>query len=161
MEPLQKFLVKHIPENKKIYTHTRIGNKNLGVFGGVYNISVEDTPLFHKLYHKSIFTDKKFEFLTEAQHKAGGPILIDLDLRYVTEVEERQHVETHIVDIVHVYLKHIKTLLAIRDKTEFPIWVLEKPHINTSLPHITKDGIHIVIGINMPRALQMMLREGF
>ena len=159
MKSLAQFLNNHKPTEKKVYTHTRIGDKSLGVYAGVYNISLDDTPMFHKLYHKSVFVDKKFEFLTEAQYKDGGGILIDLDLKYKSEIEDRQHTETHIVDIVEIYLKHIAVLMKVEDQTEFPIWVLEKPHMNTSLPHITKDGIHIVIGIHMPRVLQMMLRE--
>jgi len=159
MKSLKHFLSNHLPTDKKVYTHTRIGDKSLGVYGGVYNISLEDTPMFHKLYHKSVFVDKKFEFLTEAQYKEAGVILIDLDLKYKSDIDERQHTETHIVDILQVYLKHIAALMKVKDKTEFPIWVLEKPHMNTSLPHITKDGIHVVIGIHMPRVLQMMLRE--
>jgi len=157
MKSLKHFLSNHLPTDKKVYTHTRIGDKSLGVYGGVYNISLEDTPMFHKLYHKSVFVDKKFEFLTEAQYKEAGVILIDLDLKYKSDIDERQHTETHIVDILQVYLKHIAALMKVKDKTEFPIWVLEKPHMNTSLPHITKDGIHVVIGIHMPRVLQMML----
>lgn len=159
MKTLQQFLSKHLPIEKKVYTHTRIGNKSLGVYGGVYDISVDDTAMFHKLYHQSVFVKKKFAFLTESQYKEAGVILIDLDLKYKSDVEVRQHTESHIMDIVNVYLKHIAELMKVKDKTEFPIWVLEKPHMNTSLPHITKDGIHIVIGIHMPRALQMILRE--
>jgi len=159
MKSLDQFLSEHFAPDKKVFTHTRIGDKGLGVHGGKYTISVDDVPMFHKLYHKKVFIKKKMEFLTEAQNKDSGVILIDLDLKYKSEIEERQHTETHIVDIVHVYLKHIAKLMKVKDKTEFPIWVLEKPHVNTSLPHITKDGIHIVIGINMPRVLQIMLRE--
>jgi len=158
MKTLQQFLSQHSTTEKKFITHTRIGDTSLGVYGGSYNICLESTPMFYKLYHKSVFVNKRQEFLTEAQNKAGG-ILVDLDLKYKPNIDERQHTESHIVDIVHVYLKHIAELMKVKDKTEFPIWVLEKPHMNTSLPHITKDGIHIVIGIHMPRALQMMLRE--
>ena len=76
MKTLQQFLSQHLPIEKKVYTHTRIGNKSLGVYGGVYMIlAVEDTPMFHKLYHKSVFVNKKFEFLTEAQYKEGALFL--------------------------------------------------------------------------------------
>ena len=131
MKTLQQYLSQHVSAEKKVYTHTRIGNKSLGVYGGLYDIREEDTPMFHKLYHKSVFIDKKFEFLTEAQNKEGV-ILIDIDLKYKSDIDERQHTESHIVDIVNVYLKHIAELMKVKDKTEFPIWVLEKPHMNTT-----------------------------
>ena len=158
MQSLHQFLKKRIPNDKKIYTHTRIGNRNLHVPGGVYNIPVEDKALFYKLYHHKVFVNQEYEYLTEAQHKSGGPILVDLDLRYSTEVEERCHTESHILDIINIYLTKIAEIVHVTEKTTFPIFVLEKPHINT-LPHITKDGIHLVIGIHMDRTLQLMLRE--
>ena len=34
-------------------------------------------------------------------------LAIDLDLKYKADIDERQHTETHIVDILQVYLKHI------------------------------------------------------
>ena len=51
MQTLRHFLKDKIPNDKKIYTHTRIGDKNLHVPGGVYNIPVEEAALFYKIYH--------------------------------------------------------------------------------------------------------------
>ena len=158
MQTLRHFLKDKIPNDKKIYTHTRIGDKNLHVPGGVYNIPVEEAALFYKIYHSKVFIKQEYEYLTEAQNKNGGPILVDLDLRYSTDVEERKHTESHILDIVNIYLTEISKIVHITDGTRFPIFVLEKPHVNT-LPHITKDGIHLVIGIHMNRTLQLMLRD--
>ena len=87
----------------------------------------------------------------------AGPILIDLDFRYGIDIDERQHTGDHISDLVELYLEQLKKLVTITDE-EFPVFILEKPNVNT-LEDVTKDGIHIVIGIHLHHEAQMMLRE--
>ena len=159
MTTLDKFLQKHIPSENSCITHTRIGKSEMGIPGGRYSIPLEDLPLFYKLYHKKVFINNKSEFLVERQIIGGGsPILIDLDFKFLREVETRQHNEEHIRDIINVYLDKLHELVDVRDQTEFPIFVFEKPNVQT-MPDITKDGIHIIIGIHMDSALQLMLRD--
>ena len=136
-------------------THTRIGDKNLNIYGGKFNIKKED--LFYKLYYKKIFVDKKHEFLTEVQLKDKGPILVDIDFRYETTIEERQHSEDHIFDLINLYLNEINNITSVNNKS-FPVFVLEKDEPNL-LEKITKDGIHLIFGITMDRILQIMLRK--
>ena len=84
---LTSFLKKRKRTKDGKYTHTRIGNVQLGVYGGSYNIPVSDRDEFYKLYYKHIFEDKKPEYLTETQNKIeGGPLLVDLDLKYPIEI---------------------------------------------------------------------------
>ena len=64
-----------------------------------------------------------------------------------------------LLTLFHVYLNKLHELLVIPDGTEFPIYVFEKPGPNTFDPNITKDGIHIIIGILMDSTLQFMLRS--
>ena len=159
MTTLDNFLKKHIRSENSCITHTRIKAENLGVYGASYSISSDDLPLFYKLYHKKVFIDNKLEFLVERQITGGGsPILIDLDFKFLSGLETRQHNEEHIRDIINVYLDKLHELVDVRDQTDFPIFVFEKSNIQT-LPDITKDGIHIIIGIHMDSALQLMLRN--
>ena len=139
-------------------THTRIPDKDLNIYAGAYYIDDETNKEFKDAYCDKVFTHGHQEFLTEAQLPKAGPILIDLDFRYKVDIEERQHSSEHLSDLVELYLQQLRKVITITD-TEFPVFVLEKPNVNTSLEDVTKDGIHIVIGINLHHEAQMMLRE--
>ena len=41
-------------------THTRIGDKELGAYGGSYHISQEDLPKFYELYEEYVIRNKMF-----------------------------------------------------------------------------------------------------
>ena len=159
MHSLDKFLKNHIPDAIQSCTHTRIGNATLNVYGGKYHIPPEDFSEFYKLYHKKVFIDHMDEHLVEKPLSKKFPILIDLDFRYSENIDERQHTDKHIVDIINVYLKNLLNILDIAEGTQFPIFVFEKPEVNTSLVDVTKDGIHIIIGILVDSILQRMLRD--
>ena len=159
---LTEFLVNHnAKDNASIKsTHNRIK-------GGSYVIEEHDREAFYALYTKHVFTDKKLEFLTERQIEDGtaannGPLLVDLDFRYDYAVTERQHDKQFLEDIVNsLYLEELCKFLVFSDASpEFNVFIMEKPHVNrVADKQITKDGVHIVFGIQMDHTLQMMLRE--
>jgi phage/plasmid-associated DNA primase len=60
--------------------------------------------------------------------------------------------------MIFEYLNILKELLAFTSDTEFPIFVFEKPNVNQQ-ETLTKDGIHVIIGLKMKKELQLMLRE--
>lgn len=65
---LNEFLAKHNAKNERpntgvSATHTRIGDKDLNVYGGSYIIPKENLPVFHSLYYDSIFKYKKWNIL--------------------------------------------------------------------------------------------------
>ena len=138
-------------------THTRIPDRDLNIYPGAYIINEEDKEDFKTVYCDKVFANKQQEFLTEAQLPTTGPILIDLDFRYDVDIDERQHNAHHISDLVELYLEQLQKIVTITDE-EFPVFILEKPNVNT-LEEVTKDGIHIVIGIHLHHEAQMMLRE--
>lgn len=154
---LDEFLKIHSTKDNKNITHTRIGNKELNIYGGKYNIPDEKINEFYKLYHQKVFTQRKLEFLTETPEKVG-PILIDLDFRYEADIEEKQHSSEHIIDIVQLYIEQLQKLIEIKKNEPFSVFVLEKPGVNL-LDNVTKDGIHIVIGINVDTTIKTILRE--
>lgn len=156
-------------ENK--LTHTKIGSKELGIFGGSYSIPEEKLEEFYKLYHETVFVNNNFEYLTERQDtKNGGPIYVDLDFRYELGITERQHDDTTISDIASLYTEKIFKLLNIKKyyndnkdsiKNEFnpfEIMIFQKDNINI-LPDVVKDGIHLIINIHMDHIQQLMLRD--
>jgi P4 family phage/plasmid primase-like protien len=141
-------------------THTRIGDKDTKIYGGAYYIPAEQLPTFYKLYCDDIFNKKKMEFLTEKQLDGNGPILIDFDFRYNYDVSIRQHTPENIQDLIILYLEELKHFFVFQEGCVFNIFILEKPNINrVADKNITKDGIHIVIGIQMDHIMQTMLRE--
>lgn len=154
--------------NEKI-THTRIGSKNLNVYGGAYVINDKKSlDTFYKLYYDKVIKKGLPEYLTEIQDREnGGPILIDLDFRY-NNVSERLHAQHHINDILECYCDKLKELIKITDDTRcFNIYVFEKDEINIlTEPGLTsdnkeytaKDGIHIIIGLKMKHDMQKLLR---
>lgn len=155
---LKEFLTNayYTKENGTRITHTRIGSKNNK--GGSYCVPGENLDKFYKLYTTHVFEQHQEEYLTEVQHKDKGPILIDFDFRYESTITTRQHTDDDIVSIIGVYLDNLKKIISFNNK-RFPIYVYEKPDVNTKNTSMTKDGIHIIIGITLERAAQCYLRE--
>jgi hypothetical protein len=158
---LTDFLRKHSvkKDDTKEITHTRIGNTELNIYGGKYHIPQEELPLFYKLYHQHVFINKENEYLTEVQNKDGNSqILIDLDFRYDTSINKRLHSDEHIDDILELYMETINKMLVFENQTLVPIYVFERDDVNIT-QECTKDGIHIIIGLKMDHAGQMLLRD--
>lgn len=156
---LNDFLRKHITKDKEQCTHTRIGNGK-DILPGKYYIPDEELNDFYKIYYQDVFIKGNQEYLTERQLKNGkGQILIDLDFRYNKQITQRQHNDEHIEDLVLLYIDEINKLLEIPYNTEILVYVFQKDKINNSVKDITKDGIHIVIGIQMDHTLQQILRN--
>ena len=106
---LSDFLTKHTanknPQNgNNIITHTRIGNQELNVYGGSFNIPPAELSTFYQLYHEHVFVKNRKEFLTEKQLPDTGPIVVDLDFRYSYDVDVRMHTQEHIQDLIQLYL---------------------------------------------------------
>jgi P4 family phage/plasmid primase-like protien len=159
---LTDFLIKHNGKNDtNNITHTRIGDKTLNIYGGSYSIPKDEIDTFYRLYTEHIFTKKQSEYLTEKQID-NGPLLIDFDFRYSFDTTERQHTKEHIDDIVVLYLEELKNFFIFEENKPFDVFAMEKKNVNrTSLAdkQLTKDGIHLMIGVQMDHTMQVMLRE--
>jgi len=164
------FLIKHIHKkdqnttNPKPITNTRIGDAKLDIRGGSYHIPENEYELFLSLYAEEVFTKKKKEYLTETQLEKNGPILVDLDFRYNYEIDEKQHNRDDIPELIGEYLEEIKKIYQLEEGVEFPIYVFEKPTVNriddkTKNKKFTKDGIHMIIGVQTDNVIQLMIRE--
>jgi P4 family phage/plasmid primase-like protien len=156
---LQKSVKKLKQTNPDVtYTHTRIGSEEHEIYGGSYHISEKDSNEFYEKYHKYVFVEKHDEYLTEKQLETNCPILVDFDLKYDSSVTKRQHCQSHITDMIEIYLQHLKKYLVFVEKS-FPIYIFEKPNVNTiSSNEYTKDGIHMIIGLQLEHKLQKQLR---
>ena len=159
---LSDFLSKHNSKNinKGQITHTRIGNQELNVYGGSFTINKEELPTFYRLYYEHVFVKNRKEYLTEKQLDGNGPLLIDLDFRYDFSITKRLHTQEHIQDIISLYLEELKEFFIFEENKPFPIFVMEKPNINRVVEkQETKDGIHMIFGIQMDNTMQLMLRD--
>ena len=170
-EFLIKSLIKHDDKIKLPITNTRIGDKELNIFGGSYHISDDKYETFLNIYHQNVFEKNKDEYLTEKQivnnkeidmegtnnEIINGPLLVDFDFRYENTTTEKQYNKSHIFDIVSLYLEELKQFYIFDDSTVFSVYIMEKSKVNI-LNDIVKDGIHMIIGIQMNHILQQILR---
>lgn len=143
-------------------THTRMPNKggnSLKDKGGKYFIDEDTENEFYNHYFTEVVQGGEIEYLTEKQLGEGGPIAVDLDFRFDPGIRERQHNEDDIQDVISIYLDALKTMFTFVPETSFMVYVFEKPDVNTTLEDVTKDGIHIIIGIQMSSLLQTILRD--
>ena len=158
---LKDFLVKHSAKTNlgAQFTHTRIGDKELNIYGGAYVIPKEDLSLFHGLYYDHVFVKNNKEYLTEKQIE-NGPMAVDFDFRYSHDVEARQHTKEHIQDMILLYLEEIKEYFIFEENKPFDIFIFEKPNVNRLADgSVTKDGIHMIIGIQIDNIIQTMIRD--
>lgn len=156
------FISKHYITSDKSQpiTNTRIGDRENGISGGSYHIDVNVYDEFLKLYYNAIILDGKPEYLTEKQLDKTGPFLIDIDIHHDYNVCERIITTNHIDDLIIIYLDVLKNMYQFDENTNFPIFIMQKPSINrVKTKNITKDGLHIIIGIQADRNVQLMTRQ--
>jgi P4 family phage/plasmid primase-like protien len=164
---LNEFLAKHSAKNTAnstgstlSITHTRIPDKELNIYAGSYIIPKEERDVFYSLYYNHIFEKKFKEYLTEKQLDSGGPMAVDFDFRYNHSVIERQHSRDHVRDMICVYLDELKEYFVFEESKPFSVYIFEKPNVNRLADgSLTKDGIHMIIGIQVDHIIQTMLRE--
>jgi P4 family phage/plasmid primase-like protien len=163
---LNEFLAKHSAKNEQkvgesiSFTHTRIGDKELNIYAGSYIIPNEELQTFYNLYYDSIFIKKRKEYLTERQLESGGPMAVDFDFRYSHDVNSRQHTREHVSDMVCEYAEVLKDCYIVEANKSFNIYIFEKPNVNRLADgSLTKDGIHMVIGMQIDHTMQILIRE--
>lgn len=159
---LYEFLKSHLATsgpNGSNYTHTRIGNGQ-DIKACAYSIPPTELQTFYRLYCDHVFKHGKPEYLTEKQLQHGPPIAVDFDFRYEYSITEHMYGEGHITDIVELYLEEIASFLQIDEGATISVFVMEKEHVNrVEEKGYTKDGIHIIFGVQMDHVMQQMLRE--
>jgi len=162
---LNEFLAKHSAKNTTQgenipYTHTRIPDKTLNIYPGSYIIPKEELPTFYYLYCDKIFVKNHKEYLTERQLEIGGPMAVDFDFRYDYDVTTRQHTREHINDMICEYMEQLKQCYSITPNIPIPVYIFEKPNVNRLEDgSLTKDGIHMIIGMQIDHTMQLLIRE--
>ena len=149
--------------NNKPSTHTRIGGKDKNneiIYGGNYHIPEEGMDKFYELYHKHVFEQGNEEYLTETRDlENGGTLLVDIDMRLSKETTERIFDDEDKLSIIELYCEAIKELFDFKEETEVPVYLFQKDNIVVQEDKETKDGLHLVFGIQMKHTVQMLLRD--
>jgi len=158
---LFKNRIKKEDQPAKLITNTRIGDKDANIYGGSYHVSTEEYfDVFLPLYYRDVIAKSGLEYLTEKQLDKGGPILVDLDFRFDYDVTERLFTPDHVEDLVLAYLDELKTIFQFDGSTQIDVFVFEKPRVNrVAEKKLTKDGIHLIIGLQMDHEYQKILRK--
>jgi P4 family phage/plasmid primase-like protien len=155
---LRENSIKKEDGDNKESTNTRIGSKDLSIYGGKYHIPDEKQEEFLTLYAKEI-NNGTTEYITEKQLETEGAILIDVDLRFDYNVKDRKYTEEHLEELRNLYLEELKNIYQF-DEQPFYMYVFEKSKVNqVEEKQITKDGIHIIIGVQSKRDEQLYLRN--
>lgn len=162
----QDYLIKHTFQKQDAMgtqpTNTRIANKASNIYGGSYKISdPEYASTFLPLYYKEVVSRGLPEYLTEAQLSSGGCIAVDLDLHFALDHDAgRVYTIDHLNDLVEIYLGELKEIFQFDSETAFQIYIFEKEHLNrVEAKNMTKDGIHVIIGLQADRTVQQLLRK--
>jgi len=151
-----EYLASNKSEKGGIITHTKIGSKESNIYAGSYNIT--NMPEFWTNYYSHVFEKKNKEYLTEKQLIEDGPLLVDIDLRYDSQVTTRQHNKNHIIDLIVLYANKLNLIYSIPNKSIINVYILEKPDVNVCEDKV-KDGIHIIFSIKMDKSHQCVLRK--
>ena len=142
-----------------VITNTRIGDIKSGISGGKYHIPDEKYSEFLKLYYKDAVAPGKNEYLTEKQLVNVGPILVDLDLKFEYSVKRRLYTKEHVFDLICLYLEELGKMYQFDETETIPVFIFEKDTVNpVEDKNYTKDGIHMIIGLQTPHAVQCLLR---
>jgi P4 family phage/plasmid primase-like protien len=87
-------------------------------------------------------------------------MVVDFDFRYDFGVEERLHTKDHIQDMIVLYIEELKQYFIFEENKPFDIYIFEKQHVNrVEEKNITKDGIHMLINIQVDFTIQTMIRD--
>jgi len=156
LQNLEDFLKLNVVNKGQPFTHTRIGDKECKISGGLYNII--DNKKFLDKYYIHVFENHNKEYLTEKQLVENAPLLIDIDMRYENSITEKQHSKDHIIDMMMLFANKILKICDIKDKQEIDIFIMEKKDVNV-LDSKTKDGIHMIIGVRCHKAIHVLIRD--
>jgi P4 family phage/plasmid primase-like protien len=156
---LSNYLYSHRiqPDSKSQITNTRIGKKELDIWGGSYYI--KNYEEFLAIYYHDVFVKGQPEYLTEAQIEKGA-LLVDVDFRHDYSVTSRQYTLDHIANLIYLYLGIFKKIFQLDDEVKIDTYLFQKPSVNrVSKDMITKDGAHLIFAIACDHTTQVLIRK--
>ena len=91
--------------NNRIGTGKDVVDGPEKVWGGKYSISETQYPTFLQLYYEDIIQNHKLEYLTEVQYLDAGPVLVDFDFHFSSDIMRRQYRQEHVHAVCDAYLE--------------------------------------------------------
>ena len=131
-----------------------------GGAGGKFNIPPEKWDEFMEKHYKYTCEEDETANITEKKGEFGS-VVVDIDMHYALEVKDRLHTESHIYDLVEKYQEELGHLLIIPPNATIKVFVTERLSGPYRLPgkRMTKDGIHLVFGLQLSLAGREMLHH--
>ena len=145
--PQQPFLT-YLNEKRLMGDERRPTMTGMGNNAGCFVVKPTEYDTFLDLMYDQVFIKKKQVNLIEQHWDHGGPILIDLDLRYEhasDEIEERHITSEQIYDFVLAYVKNLCRYFEVENfekKLRFIVQMKRDPEMDYK-KNLLKDGIHI------------------
>jgi len=128
-------------KGRKVSKGEPFTHRNFDNMQGWY-INSDDMDEFYKLYCDDIRRCVT-RYITEKQTPIGQ-LRVDLDFKYVGEIEQHRHTQQQVMAFVKAYMEEIKKFLQVPEAVE--IFVLEKDYPTYDPAHkISSSGIHIQI----------------
>ena len=124
---------------------------------GSYWVAKLDMARFYDLYTSDLEAGKSMR-LTERQG-AEGPVVVDIDLRYPLEVEERRYSAETVRSVAMAYQKSLRGHMTVTEEQQL-CYVLERSSGPYQTEKVTRDGFHLVFPhARTGKALKQRLRE--
>lgn len=125
---------------------------------GKFHIPDSAIKEFHKLYSMEITGGKNLGMIE--QHNNVGPIVVDFDFKFDTDVVDRKFNTQHIDKIVKIYMEEIEKSFIINDKINTLMAFVFHRNKPYQFKGNTKDGIHIMFPfiVSEPE-IQLVIRE--
>jgi P4 family phage/plasmid primase-like protien len=150
-------------DSKEQVTHTQYSQFRTRTF----HVPNELYSHFIQLYHNNIIKSKNTHNLIERQniHKNGGPgpLLVDIDLQFNSDITERLYSDSHIEQIIEWHLEELSNLFEMDEDNHFQVVVQEKPAPRViTKPNgssVTKDGIHIMFCVAVDPIYHTYIRD--
>ena len=144
---LELFLNAHRSIGKKPITH-------MALSGGKYTIPDDERYQFHNLLAKACFEEKKAISIVE-RHGECGPIVVDLDIEYEVEKDEKNTKRIYEGDSIKEFLTNLVSAVeqyvqVDKSRKTRLIYIFEKEEstlktVKEDGRRVYKDGLHIML----------------
>ena len=93
----------------------------------LYNIKDDTKSFMEKYYQACICKWSQRIFDGKTENIDDAPLVVDIDMRYSTEIKKKQHTKEHIIDAIDIYTKNINKMFDIpENKFKIEVFVMEK-----------------------------------
>lgn len=145
---------KRVTGNEK-HTHTTMGSSPRDM--GKYYIGEDDLDTFYDLYHDYVEVEGGKIWLIEAPTQLG-PMRVDLDFTYDSEVTKNQHTVEQLTHFCKRYVAALRTFVQVPN--ELDVYVMEKKRPTPKKGGLKAGGVHIMIpSVRSTKHVEKQIRD--